>query len=102
MQLCFSKFAKSLAGKCACAIAGGAPMAAELTRFFFAAGVPILEGYGLTETTAVITCNRLDDYGFGSVGLPIPGMEVRIAADGKSLLRGPMVFHEYYNNAEAT
>jgi len=98
----FSKIRQKFGGQMRVAIAGGAPMAAELTRFFFAAGVPILEGYGLTETTAAITCNRLDDYGFGSVGLPIPGMEVRIAADGEILLRGPMVFHEYYNNAEAT
>jgi long-chain acyl-CoA synthetase len=98
----FSKLRRRFGGRLTRGIAGGAPMSADLTRFFFSCGIPVLEGYGLTETSAAICMNTFDDYGFGSVGKPMQGMEVRIAADGEVLLRGPMVFREYYNNAEAT
>jgi long-chain acyl-CoA synthetase len=85
------------------AISGAAPIAPEILEFFYACGVPVLEGWGMTETTAVATVNTLDAFKFGTVGRPMPGVEVRIAPDdGEVLLRGDNVFREYWNNPEAT
>ena len=85
------------------AVSGAAPIAAEILEFFYACGVPVLEGWGMTETTAVGTVGTLDHFKFGTVGRPMPGVEVRIAdEDGEILLRGPNIFSEYWRNPEAT
>jgi long-chain acyl-CoA synthetase len=84
------------------AISGGAPLGARLGHFYRGIGVPIYEGYGLTETTAGATVNRPDAMKVGTVGRPIPGVTVRIADDGEILLKGDNVFAGYYNNPEAT
>ncbi|MGA2012041.1 MAG: long-chain fatty acid--CoA ligase [Solirubrobacteraceae bacterium] len=85
------------------AVTGAAPIASEILEFFYACGVPVLEGWGMTETTAVGTVSTIDHIKFGAVGRAMPGVEVRIAPqDGEILLRGPNVFHEYWRNPEAT
>jgi long-chain acyl-CoA synthetase len=83
-------------------ISGGAPIAVELLEFFHAIGVIIVEGYGLTETSAPCTINAISDFRFGTVGHPIPGSEIKIAGDGEVLIKGPGVFSGYYHNEEAT
>ncbi|MEO6857167.1 MAG: long-chain fatty acid--CoA ligase [Solirubrobacteraceae bacterium] len=85
------------------AVTGAAPIASDILEFFYACGVPVLEGWGMTETTAVGTVSTLDHIKFGTVGRPMPGVEVRIAdEDGEILLRGPNIFREYWRNPEAT
>jgi long-chain acyl-CoA synthetase len=85
------------------AVTGAAPIAPEILEFFYACGITVLEGFGMTETTAVSTVNRLDHLKFGTVGLPMPGVDIRIAEeDGEILVRGPHVFREYWRNPEAT
>jgi long-chain acyl-CoA synthetase len=85
------------------AVTGAAPIAPEILEFFYAAGVPVLEGWGMTETTGVGTVGRLDAFKFGTVGQPLPGLEVRVAEDdGEILMRGPNVFKEYWRNPQAT
>jgi long-chain acyl-CoA synthetase len=85
------------------AVTGAAPIAAEILKFFFACGVPVLEGWGMTETTALGTVNTLDQFKFGTVGKALPGVEVKIAEeDSEILLRGPNLFPEYWANPEAT
>ncbi len=101
-RLVFEKIRNKLGGKIRFAISGGAPLSPELAEFFFACGIKILEGYGLTETTAAVTCNRPEDICFGSVGKPLPGQSVRIAADGEIQMKGTAVFREYYKNPSAT
>jgi long-chain acyl-CoA synthetase len=83
-------------------ITGAAPIGAEVIEFFYACGVPVLEGYGMTETCAAATLNTLSEVTVGSVGRPLPGTEVSIAQDGEILMRGPHVFKGYYRNQEAT
>ncbi len=85
------------------AVTGAAPIASDILEFFYACGVPVLEGWGMTETTAVGTVATLEHFKFGTVGRPMPGVEVRIAPeDGEILVRGPNVFREYWRNPEAT
>jgi long-chain acyl-CoA synthetase len=85
------------------AVTGAAPIASEILEFFYACGVPVLEGWGMTETTAVGTVATLEHFKFGTVGRPMPGVEIKIAPDdGEILLRGPNVFREYWRNPEAT
>ena len=99
----FSRVRGLFGGEIRQAVSGAAPIAAEILEFFYACGVPVLEGWGMTETTAVGTVGTLDHFKFGTVGRPMPGVEARIAeSDGEILLAGPNVFREYWDNAQAT
>ena len=101
-MLVFNKLKQRFGGKLRFFISGGAPLSREIAEFFHAAGMLVLEGYGLTENVAAATVNRIDKYRFGSVGVPLPGIEVRIAKDGEVLLKGGNVFAGYFKNEEAT
>jgi long-chain acyl-CoA synthetase len=102
-QLVLSKLRRRLGlDRCRFLISGGAPLSAEIAEFFHGAGLLILEGYGLTETTAAAFVNRWNRHRFGTVGPAIDVIESRMAPDGEILLRGPSVFSSYHNNPEAT
>ena len=89
-------------GRITMAISGAAPIAQDILRFFYAAGVPVFEGWGMTETTSIGTMNLPDAFRFGSIGQPVAGAEVRIADDGEIELAGEMLLREYWRNPEAT
>jgi long-chain acyl-CoA synthetase len=83
-------------------VTGAAPIAVEILKFFYACGIPIYEGYGMTETATAATSNRPGEFRFGSVGRPFPGVQVRIADDGEILVRGPNIFRGYYKEDAAS
>lgn len=102
-KLVFSKLHAALGGRLRFANSGGAPLSKEIAEFFHAAGILILEGYGLTETCPALTINRFDHFKFGSVGKALPGVELKIAPDGEILGRGPNIATRgYFKKPEAT
>ncbi len=98
----FAKVRAVFGGRLKQALTGAAPISKDVLAFFFAAGVPVLEGYGMTESTAVGTVTTREKFRLGTVGVAAPGLEVRIAEDGEILMRGPHVFAGYWNNPDAT
>lgn len=102
LKLVFSKWHAAFGGRIKNLASGGAPLSLELAQVFYGAGIPILQGYGLTESSPVITANTAKVHRLGSCGQPIPGVKVKIAEDGEVLASGPNIMQGYYNKPEAT
>jgi long-chain acyl-CoA synthetase len=101
-QLVYTRLREAIGGRMKRLVSGGAALPGEIALVFNGAGIPVLQGYGLTETSPVIAVNTLEHHRIGAVGRPLPGIEVRIAEDGEILTRGPHVFSGYYNKPEET
>ena len=101
-RLVYGKLRATLGGRCAHAVSGGAPLGERLGHFYRGIGLTILEGYGLTETTAAVTANLPEAQKIGTVGRPLPGTAARVADDGELLIRGGQVFAGYWDDEEAT
>ena len=101
-KLALHKIRDLFGGNVRLCVTGAAPINQEILEFFWAAGILILEGYGMTETSTAASINRPDNYRFGTVGLPFPGVEVRIADDGEICVKGPNIFQGYYKKDDAT
>lgn len=97
-----AKVLHKFGGRLRFAMSGGAALSAEVSRIFIGLGLPILQGYGMTESSPIVCANRLTDNVPSSVGLPIPGVEVKLGEDNALLIRGPNVMKGYWNNSEAT
>ena len=100
--LVYNRIRKQFGGRIKYFISGGAKLSREIARFFYAANILILEGYGLTETAPVVSVNRLDKNRFGTVGIPLDNVSVKIAPDGEIVIKGPNVMRGYYKDEDAT
>jgi acyl-CoA synthetase (AMP-forming)/AMP-acid ligase II len=101
-QALYANVRNLFGGRLRQAVTGAAPIAPSILEFFYACGVPVMEGYGMTETASVASVNTPDAFRLGSVGRPLPGVQVRIADEGEILIQGPNIFKGYYRDGDAT